>query len=143
MSKTGQPNTMQPDLNTAQLEASSERPWIHLTTTYDVEAWIDQYNWDLQRFITRQNTTGYGVCFGLEQGGEIFMHSTEGVVMLDVTPEAQWVTPVIVAATGVAASSSHIWMLPDDKLTQLVLGLSSLIASSKMVISHSYKIKKY
>ena len=134
---------MQPDTSTDNSEESSERPWIHLTTTYDVEAWIDQYNWDLKRFIKQPNATGYGVCFRLGHGGEIYMHSTESAVMLDVTPEAEWVVPVIIAATGVDASHSQIWALPDDKLTELVLGLSSLIASTRMVASHGYKTKKY
>lgn len=134
---------MHSDTNTSAPEESSERPWIHLTTTYDVEAWIDQYNWDLQRFIKQPNAKGYGVCFRLDHGGEIYIHSTEGTLMLDVTPEAEWVVPVIVAATGAEAPHSQIWALPDDKLTELVLGLSSLIASTKMVASHHYKTKKY
>lgn len=71
------------------------------------------------------------------------MHSAEGAVMLDVTPEAEWVIPVIIAATGMEAPHSQIWMLPDDKLTELVLGLSSLVASTKMVANHRYKAKKY
>jgi hypothetical protein len=51
--------------------------------------------------------------------------------------------PVITAATGVDVPPSQIWKLPDDKLTELIFGLSSLIAASRMVASHNYKIKKY
>jgi hypothetical protein len=134
---------MHSDTSTSQAEESSERPWIHLTTSYDVESWIDQYNWDLQRFIKQPNAKGYGICFCLVHGGEIYMHSSEGAVLLDVTPDAEWVVPVIVAATGIDAPRSQIWALPDDKLTELVLGLSSLIASSRMVANHLYKAKKY
>jgi hypothetical protein len=130
---------MRSDPSADQPDESPERPWIHLTTTYDVEAWIDRYNWDLQRFIKDPYAKGYGVCFRLDHGGEIYMHSTEGAILLDVTPEAEWVAPVIVAATGVAAPGSQIWTLPDDKLTELVLGLSSLIATSRMVAHHRYK----
>ncbi|MGZ5818438.1 MAG: hypothetical protein ACXWJD_06790, partial [Burkholderiaceae bacterium] len=79
---------MHSDISQDESEESSSRPWIHLTTTYDVEAWIDQYNWDLKRFIKDPNAKGYGVCFVLDHGGEIYMHSTEGTIMLDVTPEA-------------------------------------------------------
>ena len=129
--------------DTSNPEEFPERPWIDLTTTYDVEAWIDHYNWDLQRCIKNTNAIGYGVCFRLGQGGQIFMHTTEGVILLDVTPEAEWVAPVITAATGIEAPHSQIWVLPDDRLTQLVLGLSSLIASTRIVVSHSYKTKKY
>ena len=134
---------MHSDTSNSQSEESTKRPWIHLTTTYDVEAWIDQYNWDLQRFVKDPKAKGYGVCFGLAHGGEIYLHSTEGAIMLDVTPEAEWVVPVIVASTGIDASRSQIWTLPEDKLTGLILGLSSLIDSSKMVASLSYQIKKW
>jgi hypothetical protein len=134
---------MHSDISQSNPEEASERPWIHLTTTYDVEAWIDQYNWDLKRFVKEPNAQGYGVCFRLDHGGDIYMHSTEGAILLDVTPEAEWVVPVIVAATGVVAPTSQIWTLPDDKLTELVLGLSSLIASTRMIARHGYKTKKY
>ncbi|MEN3365763.1 MAG: hypothetical protein V7606_3037 [Burkholderiales bacterium] len=121
-----------------------ERPWIDLKTTYDVEAWIDSYNRDLQRSIEKSNLTGYGICFRLAEGGDIFMHTdSEGNVMLDVTPEADWVTPLIAAATRVEPSPSQIWALPGHTLTQLVFGLSSLIASSRIVLSHDYKMRKY
>ena len=69
------------------------------------------------------------------------MHTSECAILLDVTPEAEWAAPAITAATGIAAPHSQIWVLPDDSLTQLVLGLSSLIASSRIVISHRYKTK--
>jgi hypothetical protein len=136
-------NIMHSDTSVTQPEESCERPWIHLTTTYDVETWIDRYSRELQRFIKQPNATGYGVCFRLVHGGEIYMHSGEGLVLLDVTPEAQWIVPVITAATGVDVPPSQIWKLPDDKLTELIFGLSSLIAASRMVASHNYKIKKY
>jgi hypothetical protein len=132
---------MHSDQNTEEPEESSERPWIHLTTSYDVEAWIDGCGRELHRFIKNPHATGYGVCFHLVHGGDIYMHSTEGAVMLDVTPEAEWVVPAMVAATGVAAPHTQIWTLPDDKLTELLLGLSSLIASTRLVASHRYKIK--
>ena len=75
-----------------------ERPWIVLTTTYDVEAWIDQFNRNLQRLAPNANAAGYGICFRLNHGGEIFLHTTaEGVVLLDVTDEAAWVAPVLTA----------------------------------------------
>jgi hypothetical protein len=125
-------------------EQPPERPWIVLTTSYDVEAWIDSYNRDLQRAIEKTNATGYGICFRLAEGGEIFMHTdSEGDVLLDVTPEAEWVAPVISAAARVEAPRSRIWALPGHSLTQLVLGLSSLIGSTRIVLSHAFKMKKY
>jgi hypothetical protein len=126
------------------IEQPSERPWIVLTTSYDVEAWIDSYNRDLQRAIEKTNATGYGICFRLAEGGEIFMHTdSEGDVLLDVTPEAEWVAPLITAATRVETPRSQIWALPGHTMTQLVLGLSILIASTRIVLSHDFKMKKY
>ena len=119
------------------------RPWIHLKTTYDVEAWIDNYNRDLQRTIEKKNAPGYGICFSLDAGGEIYMHTTpEGEILLDVTPEAEWVAPVITAATHVPAPGSQVWILPAETLTQLVMGLSMLIGSTRIVPQHDFGIRK-
>lgn len=124
-------------------EACKERPWIVLTTSYDVEAWIDQFNRDLRQVVSKPHLGRHGICFRLAHGGEIFMHTDpEGDVALDVTPEAEWVTPVIVAATGCAAPTSQIWAVPGTKLTQLLLGLSTLIESSRIVIDHDFRIRK-
>ena len=131
------------DTDSENNDAQVERPWIVLDTTYDVEAWIDQYNRDLQRVAEKKNTTGHGICFRLAAGGEIYLHTTsEGEVLLDVTPEAEWVTPAIAAATHTEPPRSQIWALPGYALTPLVLGLSSLIASTRTVLSHDFKIRK-
>lgn len=131
------------DTDSENSEAQIERPWIVLDTTYDVEAWIDQYNRDLQRVAEKKNTTGHGICFRLAAGGEIYLHTTsEGEVLLDVTPEAEWVTPAIAAATHAEPPRAQIWALPGYALTPLVLGLSSLIASTRLVLSHDFKIRK-
>lgn len=120
-----------------------ERPWIDLKTTYDVEAWIDNFNRDLQRHVENKNASGVGICFVLDNGGEIFMHTTpDGDVLLDVTPEAEWVAPVISAATRVPAPPSRIWEVPGHALTQLVFGLSSLIGSARIVLQHDFKQRK-
>ena len=119
------------------------RPWIHLKTTYDVEAWIDNYNRDLQYTLEKKNAAGYGICFTLAAGGDIYMHTTpEGEVLLDVTPDAEWVAPVITAATQVPAPAAQIWTLPPESLTQLVMGLSPLIGSTRIVPEHDYRIRK-
>lgn len=121
----------------------NERPWIVLNTTYDVEAWIDNFNRELQRLTEGKNLAGSGICFCLAHGGEVFLHTTaDGDVLLDVTPEAEWVAPVIAAATHADASELQIWTLPGHVLTQLVLGLSSLIGSTKIVLQHEFRIKK-
>lgn len=132
------------DADSEQPDAAKERPWIDLKTTYDVEAWIDNYNRDLQRLLAeKKNATGYGICFCLSAGGEIYLHTTQdGDVLLDVTPEAAWVAPLISAATHVDPPASQVWALPGHTLTQLVFGLNSLIGSARMVSQHDYGIKK-
>ena len=119
------------------------RPWIHLKTTYDVEAWIDNYNRDLQRTIEKKNAPGYGICFTLSAGRDIYMHTTpECEILLDVTPDAEWAAPVIAAASQVPAPQGQVWSLPPETLTQLVMGLSPLIGSTRIVPEHDYRIKK-
>jgi len=125
-------------------EMLRERPWIHWENTYEAEAWIDGYNRDLQRMVKNPHAQGYGICFVLAAGGEIYMHTTgEGDILLDVTPEAEWVAPLLTAATGVEPPAGQIWAVPGTRLTQLVLGLSSLIGSTRMVLSHAFRAKKY
>ena len=132
-----------PDADEVERAAPPARPWIDLKTTYDVEAWIDSYNRDLQRQVEKKNASGYGICFHLSAGGDIFMHTTpEGDVLLDVAPEAEWVAPLITAATHVPAPPSRIWALPGHALTQLVLGLSSLIGSAGIVLEHEFKSRR-
>jgi len=117
--------------------------WMHLLTPYEAEAWIANANQALLQTIPQANAAGYGFCFSLAEGGDIFLHTTaEGTVLLDVTPDAQWAAPVIAAAVNVAQPDSQIWHFSDDKLIQFVLGLSSLVASSTMVLRHDFSLKK-
>lgn len=126
-----------------RLEEFRERPWIALQTSYDVEAWIDQFNRDLQQVVKKPQAGRHGICFRLAHGGEIFLHTTnEGDILLDVTPEAEWVIPVIVATTASNPPPSRIWALPGGRLTQLLLGLTSLIAATRIVTDHDFRIKK-
>lgn len=120
-----------------------DQTWVGLTTPEDVEVWIDLHNRDLQQCVTKANTTGYGVCFCLTHGGQIYMHTTAGAILLDVTPDAEWAVSVITAATGIEAPQSQVWVLPDNALTPLVLGLNSLIATARIVVSHNFRSKKY
>jgi hypothetical protein len=113
------------------------RPWIDLQTPQDVEAWIDEHNRSMQEHIGPQET-GYGVCFTLTEGGNIFLQTNGDAVILDVEPDAQWVAPLLVAATQSTAPVSQIWVLPDDKLIQLIVGLSSLVASTTLFTGHNF-----
>jgi hypothetical protein len=112
-------------------------PWIALDTPQDVELWIDEHNRCLQEHIGPQET-GYGVCFTLAEGGNIFMQTSGDAVMLDVDPDAQWVAPLLMAATGSTAPAGQLWVLPEDKLVQLIVGLSSLVASTTLVSGHKF-----
>ena len=122
----------------------AQRPWIVLADTSDVEAWIANYNRSLQAAIVDPKLQGYGICFHLNEGGEIFLHTDgEGNIVLDVTPEAAWVAPLLTAATGCPAPAGQIWQLPAEVLTQLIFGLNSLIGASRLVLHHDFRIKKY
>jgi hypothetical protein len=112
-------------------------PWTALLTPQDVEAWIDEHNRSMQEHIGAQET-GYGVCFTLAEGGNIFMQTSGDAVILDVEPDANWVAPLIMAATACLAPAGQIWVLPDDKLIQLIVGLSSLVASTTLVSGHDF-----
>ncbi len=141
-------------MDTELIPEPAERPWIHLKTSYDVEAWIDTYNRNLQRTMetvmsrlklnSLNRLPGYGICFSLDHGGDVYLHTTgDGDILLDVTPEAEWVAPLIAAATRTPQPPAQIWSLPGHTLTQLILGLSSLIKSSRLVIQHDFRKKKY
>lgn len=112
-------------------------PWIELQTPQDVEAWIDEHNRCLMENIGPQET-GVGVCFTLAEGGNIYMQTTGDAVVLDVEPDAEWIAPLITAATQTAAPPAQLWILPDDKLVQLIVGLSSLVASTTLVSGHNF-----
>ena len=112
-------------------------PWTHLETAQDVEAWIDEHNRSMMEHIGPQER-GVGVCFTLAEGGDIYLQTTGDAVILDVEPDAQWVAPLIMAATQTEAPVARIWILPDDKLVQLIVGLSSLVASTTLVTGHNF-----
>ena len=113
-------------------------PWTSLETPQDVELWIEEHNLALKEHIG-PHETGYGVCFNLAAGGTIHMQtSADGAIILDVDAEAEWVSPLIVAIAQAEPPPGAMWVLPDDKLIQLVIGLSSLIASSILVVGHNF-----
>jgi hypothetical protein len=111
-------------------------PWTPLETPADVELWIAEHNLALQEHVA-PNETGYGVRFTLAAGGDIVMQTAGEAVILDVTPDADWVAPLIVAATGAQPPKGSVWVLPDDRLVQLILGLSTLVASTTLVVGHN------
>jgi len=116
-------------------------PWQHLETPGDVELWIAEHNHSMQENIGVAEA-GCGICFCLTAGGQVFLQTgADGAVMLELTAEAEWVAPLISAATRVAAPRSALWILPDDTLIQLVLGMSSLIATSVLVVGHRFGAK--
>jgi hypothetical protein len=113
------------------------RPWIELQTPQDVEAWIDEHNQSMMEHIGPQET-GVGVCFTLAEGGNIYLQTSADAVILDVDADAQWVAPLIMAATQTPEPPAQLWILPDDKLIQLIVGLSSLVASTTLVSGHNF-----
>lgn len=115
--------------------------WESLPTIVEVDLWIAGHDHELQqRIANTAYPAGQGICFTLVAGGEIYMHTTgDGDILLDVTPDAAWAAPVITAATRVQVPLAQIWVLPGDTLTQLILGLNSLIACSRIVLAHRFK----
>lgn len=123
--------------------ATPEHPWISLETIQDVEAWMDLNDRELQQLIGNKPSDGHGLCFTLAHGGEMYLHTnSDGDLLLDVTPEAEWIAPVISATAQTVPPRGQIWILPQHVLLQLILGLNTLIASSRLVIRHEFRIKK-
>jgi hypothetical protein len=112
-------------------------PWTALETPQDVELWIDEHNRSMQELIGPQET-GFGVCFTLAEGGNVFLQTTGDAVVLDVEPEAAWIAPLVVAATGAEEPRGQVWVLPEDRMVQLILGMSSLVASTTLVTGHNF-----
>lgn len=112
-------------------------PWTDLQSPQDVEAWIDEHNRSMVEHIGPRET-GAGVCFTLAEGGNVYLQTSADAVVLDVEPDAQWIAPLIMAATGAQAPRGQVWILPDDKLVQLIMGMSSLVASTTLVAGHHF-----
>lgn len=112
-------------------------PWTALESAQDVELWIDEHNRSLSEHIGPQET-GYGVCFTLAEGGNLYMQTSADAVILDLDPDAAWIAPLIMAATQCAQPPGRLWVLPDDKLVQLIVGLSSLVASTTLISGHPF-----
>jgi hypothetical protein len=120
-----------------------EHPWVSLETIPDVEAWMDLNDRELQQLIGNKPSVGHGICFSLSHGGEIYLHTnSEGDILLDVTPEAEWCAPVISATTQVVPPRGQIWILPQHVLLQLILGLNTLVTSSRLVVRHEFRLRK-
>jgi len=113
------------------------RPWTHLETPQDVEFWIAEHDQAMQELIKPQET-GVGIQFTLAVGGDIYMQTGEDAVVLDVEPDAAWIAPLITAATGAEPPPGQYWLLPADRLVQLIIGLSSLVASTTLVVGHRF-----
>jgi len=113
------------------------RPWTSLETPQDVELWIDEHNAAMQELIQPQET-GVGIRFNLAEGGTVHMQTTADAIILDVDQDASWIAPLIMAATQAEPPPGSIWVLPDDKLVQLILGLSMLVESTILVTGHHF-----
>jgi hypothetical protein len=112
-------------------------PWTQLETPQDVELWIAEHDQTMQELVKPQET-GVGVRFTLAPGGDIYLQTAGDAVLLDVEPDAGWIAPLIMAATGAEQPAGQVWVLPDDKLVQLLLGLSTLVESTLIVTGHNF-----
>jgi hypothetical protein len=89
--------------------------------------------------MIRPQESGVGVRFSLAPGGDVYLQTTGDAVLLDVEPDASWIAPLVMAATGAEQPAGQVWVLPDDKLVQLLLGLSTLVESTLIVTGHNFK----
>ncbi|MBC3933929.1 hypothetical protein [Undibacterium rugosum] len=119
-------------------------PWVVLEDIHEAEAWLDLYNRELQQLIPpQQQSQGQGVCLTLLHGGELYLHTNgDGDILLDMLPEAAWVAPVLSAITGVQPPRGQVWLIAADHLLPLVLGLNSLIASTRLVLQHDFGLRR-
>ena len=133
-----------PDTVTLTEHLMRDHAWVSLENVNDVEAWLDLHDRELQQLIGKNPQAGYGVCFTLLHGGEIYLHTnSDGDILLDVTPDAAWVQPVLTAVTKVNPPRGQIWLIQGQVLMQLILGLNSLIASSRLVLQHAFRMQKF
>ena len=117
-------------------------PWVELVSVHEVEAWLAFQNQELARLLENKASVGQGLCLQLKLGGEIFCHTNqEGEILLELSDEALWCIPVISKATNCAPPRAQLWQLPNDVLIQLIFGLNSLISSSRLVLSHRFKVE--
>lgn len=137
MTPDADPNTNDRATDNSERPRFRPVPWTPLETPQDVELWIDAHNRAMQELV-RPQETGVGVRFRLAVGGDIYMQTAGDAVILDVEPDAGWVAPLIMAATGAEQPTGSLWVLPDDKLVQLLLGLSTLVESSLIVTGHNF-----
>lgn len=132
--------------STEEIQTPIEHPWVMLESPAELEGWMELNNQELQKLLGQNPSPinqGQGICLSLSHGGEIYFHTNaDGDVLLDVTPEAQWVTPVILAVSKSSAPKGQIWLLPQHVLLPLLMGLNPLIASSRLVLKHAYRILK-
>ena len=113
------------------------RPWIPLETPQDVELWIAEHDAAMQELM-RPQETGVGIRFALSEGGAVHMQTLEDAIILDIDDDAAWIAPLVVAATGAEQPRGQVWVLPDDKLVQLILGLSMLVESTTLVSGYNF-----
>jgi len=127
-----------------QHHSQTEHPWIILETPAEIEGWMELNNQELQKLIGNQPTEGQGICLSLTHGGELYLHTnSDGDILLDLSEEGAWVAPVITACTQIPAPRGQIWLLPQHVLIGLLMGLNPLIASSRLVVKHAYRIQKF
>jgi hypothetical protein len=117
-------------------------PWTGLVTPQDAELWIEEHNLCMQELISPRET-GVGVCFQLAAGGKLYLQTQEDAIVLDVDEDAEWMSPVIVAATGAEPPRGRVWVLPAHSLIQLILGLSTLVESTVLVTGHRFGSRNF
>lgn len=127
-------------------QAEQQRRWQPLEGVDDAEVWVANSNLELNYLLEQQGglPNGQGICLTLTLGGEIYVHTTsEGITLLDVTDEASWATAIITACTSAVAPRGQYWILDENSLVQLIMGLNPLIDHYRIVLSHEFRVARY
>jgi hypothetical protein len=129
---------MQHDTPATERPRFRPRPWTSLDSVEAVELWIDEHNRAMQELIRPEEQAGAGIRFSLVHGGDLLMQTRGDAILLDLEPDAAWITPLLEAITGQEAPRGQMWAVPEDRLIQLILGLDSLVQSTTLVVGHRF-----
>jgi hypothetical protein len=123
------------------------RPWIALESREEIEAWIARLDRELQQHererirhtedgvVQREHARSHGVRLFLQHGGNLRLHTNpDGDILLEVSRDADWVAPLIAAATGISGPRGSAWLLPAERLVELITGLNSLVEAEQLVV---------
>lgn len=101
--------------------------------------WLAKHHEAIAKLVGKMQITGKALCFCLNEGGAIFVHSHhKDVVLLDVTSDADWLLPTLAKFSAGQIPESTIWGMPKKLERQLLIFLNSISTSIRSVESHTF-----